>query len=400
MSRPLAPGASASFLRDGLTRSDRSLIAEWRQTIDPLILVSALLLLGGGVMASLAAGPAGAAREQLSNAYGFTLRHGVFALAAALTMMTVSLARPVDIKRFGLALFVVASLLTAGLVLVGTTVQGSARWLRLPMGFQLQPSELLKPSLVIVVAMALAAKAGRPRFPGIWLSLGLLGAGAGLLALQPDYGQTALLAVVVGALLMAGGAPWRLLAGMAGAGAAGLVVLYFTVEYVQRRINAFFGWEGAKADDLQINRSLDAISHGGLIGVGPGEGEVKYQLPDAHSDFVFAVIGEELGLVGLLGIVAVFAALCLGGLARARRLVDPFARFAASGLLLLVGVQAMIHMLVNVQLAPTKGMTLPFISYGGSSMIGIALTLGAVLALTRKRALAYSPSPSDLDRVA
>jgi cell division protein FtsW len=268
---------------------------------------------------------------------------------------------------------------------LGPEVKGAQRWFDFGL-FSLQPSELLKPALVVVWAWMLGESVRNPRFPGRAVAIGLLALTAVALLAQPDVGQTALLALVLGPMLVLSGLGLRWVLGGTAFAALSAWAIYSFYPHARDRVDAFLG-DGEPG--YQVGRALDAIAAGGVFGRGPGEGVIKRSLPDAHADFVFAVAAEEFGLLASLGLVALFGALAFRGLSRASRLNDPFEQLAAAGLVTLLVAQAAIHIAVNLSLLPAKGMTLPFISFGGSSMIGSALALGFCLSLLRNRPGAY-----------
>lgn len=359
--------------------------------LDRAILLNTVALVILGLVVSMAASPAAAARMNIDASFHFAARHAAFVVVGALVLLAAASLSPVGVRRAGAILFVVSLPL---LVAAGLTqeVKGAARWIDLG-PVSLQPSEVLKPALVVVWAWMLSERIKSPSFPGVTVCLSLFVLAAALLLWQPDVGQTSLLAMALAAMLFLAGAPWRWVAG----GAAGAVVFavgaYAAFPHVRARVGAWLQPEGDAG--YQIGKSLEAIASGGLFGRGPGEGEVKLDLPDAHADFLFAVAAEEFGLIAALLIIGLFAALVLRGLSRASRLLDPFSQLAAAGLVLLLAGQAAVHIAVNMSLIPAKGMTLPLVSYGGSSMLSACLTLGFVLALTRARPGAYLYEPGE-----
>jgi len=364
-----------------LSRADTSWLTEWRRTLDWPILVCAIILLACGMMLSLAAGPPAAARTGLADPYHYVYRQTAFAIGACLILLTASLMDRRWARRIGALAFFAALILMGLILLVGYEAKGAQRWLRFA-GFSLQPSEIVKPGLVILTAWLLAQRREFPGAPWTGLALVFQAATVGLLLLQPDVGQAVLLSAVLLVTFMVAGMSWRLAGGLAagGAGLAGL--LYATLPHVRYRVGSFLN--PAAYDTYQIDRAGEAIARGGLTGAGPGEGTVKAALPDAHTDFIFAVLGEEFGLFAMIAVIGLYAFTSLRGLLLAARLEDPYPRTAASGLFALFALHAAINIGVNVSLLPPKGITLPFLSYGGSSLAGTALTLGLAFALIRR----------------
>jgi cell division protein FtsW len=246
-----------------------------------------------------------------------------------------------------------------------------------------QPSEFLKPAFVILIAWLFAESARRPEMPANTMALALLLLSVTLLVLQPDFGQSMLIVLVWGALFFMAGMRMIWVAGLAATAAVGLAAAYFTVPHVAQRIKRFL--DPSSGDTFQVDTALEAFAKGGWLGRGPGEGTVKRILPDSHADFVFAVAAEEFGIVLCLMLLALFAFIVVRALLHAFRAQDAFVRFATAGLAMLFGLQSAINMAVNLHLIPAKGMTLPFISYGGSSLISLAYGMGMLLALTRER---------------
>ncbi|KAF0175200.1 MAG: FtsW/RodA/SpoVE family cell cycle protein [Hyphomonadaceae bacterium] len=359
-------------------------IGQVRQHERALLVSSGLLLLFGFLYA-LTVSPNAAARMGYDSTFSLALRQGGFALIGALAIAGASFLPATAVRRAGVLLFLGALVLLLVVLFAGHTEKGAQRWIRMA-GFSLQPSELVKPALVIAMAWMLSAGVTQRRFPGVALALGLYGVTAALLVAQPDYGQTALLGMVLAAMLLTAGAPWRIFAAGAVAAGVGGVLAYNFSEHFRRRIDLFLD-----PDDKggQVTKALEAMQSGGVLGRGPGEGIVKVSLPDAHADFVYAAATEEFGWLASLGFIGLYAAIAWFGLRRASRLVDPFQQFAASGLIFLFTLQAAIHVAVNAGAAPAKGLTLPLVSYGGSAMIGSALTIGLAFALLRERPGAF-----------
>jgi len=288
---------------------------------------------------------------------------------------------PKQVRRVAFVMFGVTILLMLATLFIGTEIKGSRRWLQF-FGFTLQPSEFIKPVFVVITAWLFAENSRRPDIPGNLFSIILFAIVAALLVAQPDFGQAVLVAVVWGSLFFMAGMPWIWIGVLGGLGLAGMAAAYGFFPHVAGRIDRFVTGEG---DNYQVETGLEAVIHGGWLGQGPGEGTVKNILPDAHTDFTFAVAAEEFGIIASMLLVAIFAFVVLRGLGKAFSERDPYVRLAASGLLFLFGTQSIINIGVNLQLLPAKGMTLPFISYGGSSLFAMAIGMGFVLALTRKR---------------
>jgi cell division protein FtsW len=275
----------------------------------------------------------------------------------------------------------------AALPFIGHAAKGATRWIALG-PFSLQPSEFVKPALVVLVSWMFSESQKGRGVPGVSIAFFLYALTIGLLLIQPDIGQSLLITVAFGAAFFMAGVPLNWIALLGAVATGGLVSTYFMFDHVRSRVTRFLSPEGA--DTHQVDRASEAISAGGLFGRGPGEGVMKRHVPDLHTDFIYSVAAEEYGLVFSLLLIGLFAAVTLRGLLRAMKLTDSFEQVAAAGLFVLVGQQACINVAVNLNMIPTKGMTLPFISYGGSSMLAMGLTLGMALALTRKRPGAYA----------
>lgn len=364
-----------------LARTDRSVLAEWRRTIDWPILLAAGLLLAIGLLMSLSAGPPAAERLGY-DPYHYVYRHIVFAGLAVLVMAATSLLSVRWSRRWSALVFVGAFLLMAWVLMFGYESKGAQRWIRLA-GFSLQPSEMIKPALIVLTGWLLAQRELFPKGPWAVVSFCLYAGTLGLLLLQPDVGQAALLTAAFVITFFVSGLPWRWAAGFAGGGTALATLLYLTLPHVRYRVQSFVF--PSEYDTYQIDKASEAIAHGGLFGTGPGEGTVKSVLPDAHTDFIYAVLSEEFGFIAALALLGIYALIVIRGCLLAARVEDPYPRAAATGLFALFGLQAAINIAVNVSLIPPKGMTLPLVSAGGSSLIGTALTLGLALALIRRR---------------
>jgi cell division protein FtsW len=362
-------------------RAHRTLFGEWWWTVDRLTLAAIGALMLAGVVLSLAASPPVAGRLGLEPFY-FVNRHILFLLPSIAVMLGVSFLNPQQVRRLSLLIFAVSLVLAAATPFFGPEIKGARRWLVL-FGVSIQPSEFLKPAFVIIVAWLFGESAKRPDMPANTFSLMLLLTVVALLVLQPDFGQTMLIALVWSALFFMAGMRVVWVFGIAGLAGAGLLSAYYTVPHVARRIQRFL--DPASGDTFNIDIATESFMRGGWFGKGPGEGTVKRLLPESHTDFVFAVAAEEFGIALCLVIVALFAFIVIRMLLRAMRNDEPFTRLAAAGLTILFATQSAINMAVNLHLIPAKGMTLPFISYGGSSMISLGYAMGMLLALTREQ---------------
>lgn len=361
-------------------RSDNSHISRWWWEVDRWMIGTLVLLIGVGLLLTFAASPAVAERLGLDS-FHFVKRQMVFLTAGFGCILVVSMLTKVWIRRLAVVLFPVAFGLVILTIYQGPEIKGATRWLQLG-SFTLQPSEFLKPALIVCTAWMLSEQYENPAFPGKKIATGLYALVIGALLLQPDYGQSFLIsAVFIGQLILAG-LPVVWIVGFAGVGISAILTAYMFVPHVANRINIFL--DPASGDSYQIDTALNAFRAGGMFGRGPGEGAVKRVLPDAHTDYIFAVAGEEFGAILCLAILALFAVIVIRGLSHLLEEENTFVVFAAGGLLALFSLQAFINLAVNLAILPSKGMTLPFISYGGSSMLALALTMGMVLALTRK----------------
>jgi len=363
------------------SRAERTPFADWWWTVDRLLLAALIALMLAGIVLSLAASPPVAARIGV-DPFHFVNRHVLYLIPALIVLIGTSFLTPRQIRRLALIVFGISLILVMATMVVGAEVKGARRWIVL-MGVNIQPSEFLKPAFVILIAWLFGESASRPEMPANSIALALLAMVVTGLVLQPDFGQTMLIALVWGALFFLAGMRVIWVFGLAGAGIAGLFVAYLTIHHVEARIKKFL--DPASGDTFQIQMSVESFLRGGWLGQGPGEGTIKRSLPDSHADFVFAVAAEEFGVVLCLALVALFAFIVLRALRRSMTAHDAFSRFAVAGLAILFGAQSAINMAVNLHLIPAKGMTLPFVSYGGSSMISIAYGMGMILALTRER---------------
>jgi len=362
-------------------RIDQRPVARWWWTVDRWSLGALALLIGFGAVMSMAASPAVAERLGYAPLH-FAERHLVTVPVALAIMILVSLLPPRTVRRVAFIGFAIAVALLALTFVVGIEIKGARRWINLP-GMSLQPSEFVKPTFTVVAAWLFAEQKERPRFPGNAISLVLFAGVVAMLVKQPDLGMAVVVALVWFAQFFMAGLRLYWVAAGAIAGLGGFVGAYLWLPHVTSRIDRFL--DPAAGDHYQVNRSMEAFANGGLWGKGPGEGTVKDVLPDAHADFVFAVAGEEFGLVVCVAIVGIFAFIVLRGFSRLLQEGNFFVVLSATGLLIQFGLQAIINMASTLHLIPTKGMTLPFLSYGGSSMLALALGMGMMLALTRRR---------------
>jgi cell division protein FtsW len=366
-----------------LSRADNSMLGRWWWTIDRWTLAAVGVLIGLGYVMMLAASPAVAERIGQSRDV-FVLKQVFFLALAGCVVVGVSLLTPRQIRRLAISGCILALLLTAATMVVGVEIKGARRWIALP-GLSLQPSEFLKPCFAVVAAWLISEGRRTPRFPGMPIACVVFGVIVVLLKSQPDIGMLAVVTAVFFAQLYVGGLN-LFLVGIGVLGLCGSAVgAYVLFPHVRSRVTRFL--DPATGDSYQVNTALEAFGNGGLLGRGPGEGRVKDILPDAHADFVFAVVGEEFGMLLCIVILNVFAFVVLRGLLRLLKEQDLFVVLAATGLVTGFGLQAFVNMASSLHLIPTKGMTLPFISYGGSSVLAVALGIGMLLALTRRRHL-------------
>ncbi len=362
-------------------RTDNSILSRWWWTVDRWSLAALGVIIAFGAVLTMAATPAVAERLGLDSFYFVKRQLGLLPVALAI-MLAMSMLSPRDVRRVALVAFIGSIVLLCLTFFIGNEIKGARRWINLA-GFSLQPSEFVKPTFAIVAAWLFAQQRRQEGFPGDAIAVVLYVIVLGLLLRQPDVGMALVVSAVWFAQFFLAGLRlfWVVLLG--GFGAASAIGAYFVFPHVASRINRFL--DPASGDTYQISTALDAFLNGGLFGRGPGEGKVKSVLPDAHADFVFAVAGEELGLIACLAIVALFAFIVLRGFLRLLQEPSLFVLLAVAGLLVQFGLQALINMGSSLHLMPTKGMTLPFISYGGSSLLALSLGMGFMLALSRKR---------------
>ncbi len=365
-----------------ISRAHRTPLSDWWWTVDRQMLSLVLLMLLAGFVFSFAASPAVAERLGLDSMH-FVYRHAVYVPVAVAIMIGLSFLTPRQVRRVALVLLIVCLVMMVAVLFIGEEIKGSRRWLFV-VGMSIQPSELMKPAFIVITAWLFAEGSRRPDVPGKMLAVALLLITVALLVAEPDLGQTVLIFTVWGALFFLAGVNPLVFGGLGGVAAAGLLSAYYVFPHVAARINRFLDPESG--DNFQIATAMQSFARGGWSGTGPGEGIMKRVLPDSHTDFVFAVIGEEFGIILCLLIVALFSILVMRGMVQALRRSDAFERMAIAGLTTQIGIQAFINMGVNLHLLPAKGMTLPFISYGGSALLSSAVTMGFLLALSRRYA--------------
>ena len=364
-----------------VSRADTSLIGRWWWSVDRVTLLALGVLIGIGYVLALAAMPGFSGRITDPHTLAMIKQIVFLGLGGAL-MLGISMFSLRQVKLAALGSGIVFFLLTGFTLVHGVEVDGAHRWIALP-GFTLQPSEFLRPAFIIISGWMIAESRRTPGFPGRRAALGLFLVAALLLKMQPDIGMTALFTLVVFAQFYLDGLAMRWVGVAAGVIAAAAVAAFLFIAHVHTRVELFL--HPTKTNAYQAITALSAFGNGGLFGLGPGEGQVKHFLPDARADFVFAVAGEEFGLLFCAFIILVFAAVVIRAMMRLLTEPDLFVVLAAGGLIVGFGLQAFVNMASALSLIPTKGMTLPFISYGGSSVLAIAMQMGFLLALTRKR---------------
>lgn len=361
-----------------LSRTDRSILGSWWWTVDRVLLTGIALLAAVGVILVFAASPPVSERIY-GDGMRFVVKHMIFLVPASLLLVGVSMLAPRGVLRLATGMLGLFSALLILTLFLGEEVKGARRWLSIS-GTPLQPSEFVKPALAVISAYLLTRRQGLSGAPEMAALVGFV-----LLVLvqQPDIGMAAVIGFVAGLQLFVAGIAWPWVLALFGLAAAGAVQAYVAWPHFQQRVDAFLdpGTVG-----YQVEQALRAVTSGGMLGRGPGEGKTKFHLPDAHADFIFAATAEEFGVLACLLLLALFGFIVLRGLWGAHRSTDRFAQVAAAGLIGQIGIQAAINMAVNLNLVPTKGMTLPFVSYGGSSLLALAIGAGMLLALTRRNA--------------
>ena len=363
------------------SRTDQSVLGLWWWTVDRPMLSCVLILMVFGVLLVTTASPP-VAHTIGAPQYHFLVRHLVFLLPSLLLLLGTSMLSQRYVRRVASVLFAVTICAMIAVLFIGFEVKGARRWIHF-LGFSVQPSEFIKPLFLVMAAWLMSLQKTTGTFPGYYVTAGLYVLVITLLLLQPDFGMTFVLSFAWGVQIFMAGLPLRLVFGLIVAAVGGLVGAYFSLDHVRSRIDRFI--DPSSGDNYQIEKSLEAFQSGGLLGAGPGQGVVKHSLPDAHADFIFSVAGEELGLIFILILIALFAFILLRGFNKLMVYDDLFTVLAAGGLLSMLGLQAFVHMGSALNLLPAKGMTLPFISYGGSSLLSVSFSMGMVLALMRRK---------------
>lgn len=363
-----------------LSRADQGPLSRWFWTVDRWLVGLVLLLVSLGLILNLA-GSQAIGKRLFDNPYHFFERQVLFALVGLAILFGCAMLSRQAVKRMAAILLPISFLLIGLTLAIGPEIKGAHRWL--PLGsFALQPSEFMKPLFIVVTAWVLSSKYDDPTVPAMQVSTLLVLVALCLLVAQPDFGQTALVLVVWLTQMFLAGLSMVWVVSAVALGVVGILTAYLTVPHVAERINVFL--DPATGDDYQIRTAERAFENGGLFGVGPGQGDVKAVLPDAHTDFIFAVAGEEFGVLACIVLALLYLAIIVRVLKQELDEEDPFVFLAASGLIVQFGAQAFINIGVNIKMLPSKGMTLPFVSYGGSSFLALALGMGMVLALTRR----------------
>lgn len=362
------------------SRIDTSPIARWWWSIDQVSLAIIVIIALIGIILLLAAGPSAAARLSISNDFYFPTRQIIFIIPTLLLMIGVSFLSPLKARRLGILVLAGALLLMFAAMFFAPEIKGAKRWLTLGM-FSLQPSEFLKPGFIIAAAWMLAEGARNKTFPGAFIAMGLYFTCAFLLVLQPDFGQAALMTAIWMLMFFIAGWSWLWIAVLAGVGMSAIAAGYYFSPHLARRIDGFVNPQ--TSETYQVDKAQQALQNGGLFGRGSADEVIKHQLPDPHTDFIFAVAGEEFGFFFCLLILILFAVLVVRIFLKAAHLKNLFSQCAVCGLAAMIGLQSFINIGVNLRALPAKGMTLPFISYGGSSLLAMGLSFGLMFALMR-----------------
>ncbi|MDR2781701.1 MAG: putative lipid II flippase FtsW [Holosporaceae bacterium] len=364
-----------------IARDSNSILGHWWWTVDRVLLFAFLVLIAFGILLAVAATPMVADRMGIEKFY-FLKRHLLYLVPSLVIVFMISTLNDSNIKKLSIFLFIVSIFLTFVTLIAGTEIKGARRWVSI-LGFSMQPSEFVKPSLAILTAWMFSEQQKHPEFRGNFLAITLLALFVFLLVLQPDIGMIVITTSVWFGQLFLNGLPIFFVVVAAIIGGSGFILAYLFLPHVTARVDRFL--DPAIGDHYQINRSLEAFSNGGFFGVGPGEGIIKKHLPDAHADFAFAVLGEEFGFFVCVFVVSMIAFIVIYGILKTIKENNLFSLIASVGLLAQFGLQSFINIASTLHIIPTKGMTLPFMSYGGSSMLASSVTLGMILALRKKK---------------
>jgi cell division protein FtsW len=362
-------------------RTEKSLLSRWWWSLDRVTLGALLLLAVIGIYLVGAASPSVAERIGLPPFY-FVYHQLIFLVVSLGLMLGISLAPRKTLWRTASLMLVASIAMMVLAILFGASVKGATRWISV-LGFTLQPSEFAKPAFAVTSAWLMARHRTEENFKGIQIATGLFLVVLVLLLLQPDFGMSVVMTAIWGVQIFLAGLPMMYIIALGILGVTGLFGAYVFFPHVSSRIDRFL--DPAAGDNYQVQKSLDAFSNGGWFGTGPGHGIVKLTLPDAHADFIFAVAGEEFGMLAVIGLILLFCFIILRSMIRVLQSEDLFVVLGSTGLLMQFGLQSIVHMGSSLQLLPAKGMTLPFISYGGSSLLSLGLGMGMLLALTRRR---------------
>ncbi len=364
-----------------LSRTDKSLLAQWWWTVDKGMIAAFCILAVLGVLLVATASPPVAERIGLGS-FHFLKRHVVILLPSLALLVGLSFLSQKNIRRLATVVFIGSLIAMVLALLTGMEIKGAQRWIHV-FGFSLQPSEFVKPAFAILSAWMMSMQKEKQGFPGNAVTAGLYVLTVTLLLMQPDLGMTVIVTSIWAAQIFLAGFPFRLLFVLMVLGAVGMGAAYFGFDHVQSRIDRYLYPE--KGDTFQVDLSMQSFQNGGVLGTGPGQGVIKMDLPDAHADFIFSVAAEEMGLIAVFVLLGLYGFILLRGYNRLMHSNDMFTVLAVGGLLTMFGLQALIHIGSSLHLLPTKGMTLPFISYGGSSLLSMGFSMGVVLALTRYR---------------
>jgi len=368
------------------SRTKRSLVGEWWRSVDHLSLGFLICLIGAGLILSMAASPAASLRLGLDNPFYFLYRQCLFVILGLIGAFTLSLMTPINARRIGIFALLGAIGLLLLLPYFGYEVKGATRWLKIG-PFSLQPSEFAKPAFIVFAAWMFSVSKRDNNVPAVGLVFAVYLVLAALLISQPDFGQSFLLTLCFAAVFFFAGLSLGWVLFMISISIFSAFGAFLAFPHVRARVEKFLNPDSS--DTYQTDKALEAISNGGIFGRGPGEGAVKYSLPDGHTDYIFAVTVEEFGFLISMFLIVLLAGFVIRSFRNALKLNDYFSQLAVAGLATMIGMQVIINLFVNLNMAPSKGMTLPFISYGGSSMLALCFTAGLILSFTRKRPGAY-----------